>query len=118
MFRVKRVYLTPSREDGYRVLVDRLWPRGLKKEKAKIDDWQRELAPSAALRRWYGHDPKKWDAFRTRYAGELSSSESLVRRLRAMAKKRTVTLLFAARDEARNNAVALKEHLESATRRR
>ena len=105
--RTKRVYDPPERRDGKRVLVDRLWPRGLKKEQAQIDLWLREAAPSNELRRWFGHDPMRWNEFRRRYAAELE------RNLQALAPlldiRGTVTLLFAARDLEHNNAVALVE---------
>ncbi|NIR81938.1 MAG: DUF488 family protein [Gammaproteobacteria bacterium] len=113
MFRLKRVYERASAEDGYRVLVDRVWPRGLKKEEARIDEWQREIAPSSELRRWYGHDPDKWSEFRSRYVAELDGKPDLVRELRERARSRTVTLLFGARERERNNAVALKAYLEA-----
>jgi uncharacterized protein YeaO (DUF488 family) len=113
-FRVKRVYLPPDMADGTRVLVDRLWPRGMSRERARIDLWCRELAPSDTLRRRLHGDPSGWNAFRTAYFAELStpearaSAQNLLDRLGHM----PVTLLFAARDETRNNAVALKEWLD------
>src|SRR5690606_4840134 len=111
--RVKRVYDPPAPDDGLRVLVDRLWPRGLKKEDARIDLWLKEVAPSAELRRWFGHDPSRWDEFRRRYAAELRANPAVLEELRASLRGRGVaTLLFAARDAERNNAVALKALLE------
>lgn len=109
-FRVKRVYEPAQDGDGKRVLVDRLWPRGLSKEKAAVDRWEQALAPSDALRRWFAHDAKKWPEFRRRYFAELDDEPEGLDALRAMRGR--VTLLFAARDEEHNNAVALKEYLE------
>jgi uncharacterized protein YeaO (DUF488 family) len=113
-FRLKRVYEAPSKSDGLRVLVDRLWPRGLKKEEARIAQWMRDVAPSGALRKWAHAGPDRWDGFRERYFKELDAREDAVAELRALAHKKTVTPLFAAKDEARNNAVALKDYLERA----
>lgn len=109
--RVKRIYDEPAGDDGRRVLVDRVWPRGLSKDKAKLDDWLKDIAPSDSLRKWFGHDPDKWEAFRERYAKELDEKPELVERLRAMAAEGRVTLLFAAKDTERNNAIALRDHL-------
>lgn len=106
--KVKRAYDPPAASDGERILVDRLWPRGLTKEKAAVDRWLRELAPSEALRVWFGHDPARWSAFNRRYAEELSQHRDLVTQLRAAARARVITLLYAAHDEAHNNAVALR----------
>jgi uncharacterized protein YeaO (DUF488 family) len=108
---VKRVYDPPDAADGVRVLVDRLWPRGLAKDKAKIDRWAKELAPSDALRRWFGHDPAKWGEFRKKYLAELRGNSESVREISAQARRRQVTLLYAARDELHNNAVVLAKHL-------
>lgn len=112
MIKVKRVYEEPEKADGVRVLVDRVWPRGLSKEAAAVDYWLREIAPSAELRKWFGHDPAKWEAFYARYVSELAAGAKDVVFLRARAKKGTVTLVYAAKDEAHNNAVALKRYLE------
>jgi uncharacterized protein YeaO (DUF488 family) len=109
--RLKRAYLPPSPEDGVRVLVDRLWPRGLRKSEAAIDRWLKDLAPSTELRRWFGHDPSRWSEFRRRYEVELSRHTELLDALRAMAQKGPVTLVFAARDELHNQAVVLKDFL-------
>jgi uncharacterized protein YeaO (DUF488 family) len=112
--RIKRIYDAAAPEDGYRVLVDRLWPRGLPKEKAAVDRWLRELAPSTGLRQWYGHDPARWDEFRRRYFAELAvaPAAAAVEELRALiAAHRPLTLLYASREEALNNAVALREYL-------
>jgi uncharacterized protein YeaO (DUF488 family) len=113
-FRLKRVYLPPDAADGSRVLVDRLWPRGLSRERAQIDLWYRELAPSAALRRRLHGDPDAWEAFKTAYWAELARPEAAAtaRDLVDRSQRGPVTLLFAARDEKRNNAVALKEWLD------
>jgi O-6-methylguanine DNA methyltransferase len=111
---VKRVYDPPSRNDGLRVLVDRLWPRGISKAAARVDVWLKELAPSTQLRTWFGHDPARWTEFRRRYHRELAATDAR-RELLAMAERQPVTLLFAAKDPDHNNAVALREHV---TRRR
>jgi uncharacterized protein YeaO (DUF488 family) len=112
MIRTKRIYEEPSEDDGTRVLVDRLWPRGFSKEKASLDRWEKDLAPSNELRRWFGHDPAKWEEFLRRYRAELVGKEEALARLRREADEGTVTLLYAAKDEEHNNAVALKRHLE------
>ena len=110
MLKVKRVYEKPLKSDGTRILVDRLWPRGLTKQKASIDLWMKDAAPSNALRKWFGHDPKMWGGFRSRYLAELRASGQLdVLKKRAKGK---VTLVYAAKDEEHNNAVALKSFLE------
>lgn len=111
MIRIKRVYEPPEPSDGIRVLVDRLWPRGLAKEKARIDQWQKDLAPSDALRRWFGHDPGKWNEFKRRYRQELGRKTEELRELAGQARHGIVSLLYAARDEAHNNAVVLKQVL-------
>lgn len=110
--RLKRIYDEPSPEDGRRVLVERLWPRGVRKADAALDEWLREIAPSTELRRWYGHDPDKWPEFRRRYREELAAREDLLARLQACRSEGPLTLLFAARDTERNSAVVLKELLE------
>jgi uncharacterized protein YeaO (DUF488 family) len=109
--RVKRAYLPPASEDGVRVLVDRLWPRGVGKSDAKIDRWMKDLAPSTELRRWFGHDPSRWDEFRQRYEAELSDQADLLDELRALVQEGPVTLVFGARDELHNQAVALRDFL-------
>ena len=115
--RIKRVYQPPAAEDGFRVLVDRLWPRGLPRERAKIDLWLKEIAPSDALRRRFHDDPEHWEDFRTAYYAELEQApaRSAVANLMDRLTRASVTLLFAARDETRNNAVALKEWLDKRT---
>ncbi len=110
MVRVKRVYDPPAPDDGARVLVDRLWPRGLAAEDARVDWWAKELAPSDKLRRWFGHSPSRYREFVERYRVELEGNE-LMPRLQALAAERPVTLLYAARDERHNNARALVEIL-------
>lgn len=112
MIKVKRIYDLPSPDDGKRILVDRLWPRGLKKEEADIDEWMKDIAPSAELRKWFSHDPSKWDEFRERYKKELRQKADLVERIKTLAKKGNVTLLFSAKDIEHNNAVALREFIE------
>jgi len=110
---LKRVYEQAEAEDGTRVLVDRLWPRGLRKEKAQIDFWAKDVAPSNALRRWFGHRPERWEEFAKRYRAELAAPETQpqVEALRAMTRKGRVTLLYAAHDESMNNAVVLRDDL-------
>lgn len=110
---VKRAYEPAVPADGYRVLVDRLWPRGLQKDTAALDLWIKELAPSTELRRWYGHEPSRWEAFRHRYASELDAAVEYWRPLLARAARHRVTLLYGARDNDHNNAVALKTYLET-----
>ena len=109
---VKRVYDKPEAGDGRRVLVDRLWPRGLSKEEARIDLWAKSISPSNELRRWYGHDPDKWNEFRARYFQELEANPKDVEELREMISGRKVTFLFGSKEERLNNAVALKDYLE------
>jgi len=111
--KVKRVYDPPSTEDGVRVLVDRLWPRGLTKTKASVDLWLKDLAPSAALRRWFAHDLAKWPEFRARYAEELDAKKPAVAALIGAIRRGTVTIVFGARDASHNNAVALQDYLRS-----
>lgn len=110
---VKRVYDPPSSSDGLRVLVDRLWPRGLSKAAARIDVWVRELAPSNELRRWYAHEAKKWPGFKKKYFTELKARKEALDALRRETRKRQVTLLFASKEPRLNNAFALKQLLES-----
>jgi len=114
MIRTKRVYDESSGDDGIRILVDRLWPRGISKEKALLDRWEKDLAPSTELRRWFGHDPAKWEEFLRRYRAELEGKEEELDRLRQEAADATVTLLYAAKDEEQNNAVALKRYIDEA----
>ena len=114
--KIKRIYEPASREDGKRILIDRLWPRGIKKEEAKIDEWMKEIAPTTDLRKWFSHDPAKWPEFRKRYINELKSKSDLVERLRSEATEGTITLLFAAKDPEHANAVVLKEVIEKGNR--
>lgn len=111
--RTKRIYEAPRRADGYRVLVDRLWPRGVSKESARIAAWAKELAPSTALRRWFGHAPGRWSEFSRRYRRELQACPIELDALRAHARRRTVTLLYAARDPEHNHARVLQAVLEA-----
>lgn len=110
--KIKRVYEKPSSEDGFRVLVDRLWPRGLSKESAAIDEWDKDTAPSTELRKWFNHEPEKFLEFRKKYREELQTRPNGFERLKSISKKREVTLLYAAKDENFNQAVVLKELLE------
>ena len=107
---IKRVYEKPDAKDGFRILVDRLWPRGLTKEKAALDLWLKDIAPSTDLRKWFNHDPEKWKEFQKRYRKELKENKEAVDTLKEHLKKGTVTLLYAARDEAHNEAEVLKDY--------
>ena len=109
--RLKRAYLPPTPEDGVRVLVDRLWPRGVSKSDGKIDHWMKELAPSSELRRWFGHDPSRWDEFRRRYEAELAGKAEQLEQLQRLAREGPLTLVFGARDELHNQAVVLSDLL-------
>lgn len=111
MIALKRVYEEPSREDGLRVLVERLWPRGMSKDRAKVDLWLKDVAPSPELRKWFGHDPARWDEFQKRYFRELEQHPDAVRQLKREGNKGKVTLVYAAHDEEHNGAVALKQFL-------
>jgi uncharacterized protein YeaO (DUF488 family) len=112
MIRTRRVYDPPEPGDGTRFLVERLWPRGMKKEELAMDGWLKDAAPSDELRRWFSHDPAKWDEFRRRYYAELEGKPDVLQPLREAARQGNVTLLYSARDTEHNNAVALKEYLE------
>jgi len=109
---LKRAYLPPSPEDGARVLVDRLWPRGLRREDAAIDLWLKDAAPSAELRRWFGHDPARWTEFRKRYEVELAAKGDILRELAGIAGRGALTLVYGARDEQHNHAIVLRDALE------
>jgi uncharacterized protein YeaO (DUF488 family) len=111
MIKIKRIYEPPAKDDGFRILVDRLWPRGLSKEKAKINLWLKEIAPSDQLRKWYGHDPKKWTEFRKKYFNELKDKDELVNLIASKLKKGTITFLYSSKEDKLNNAVALKEYI-------
>jgi len=110
---IKRIYEKPVPRDGYRVLVDRLWPRGVKKESAALDEWLQDIAPSTLLREWFAHEPDRWPAFRDRYLVELGAHAPLLDALRERATQQRVTLLYAARDKKLNHAVVLKEVLRA-----
>lgn len=114
MIKMKRVYEKASEEDGFRILVDRLWPRGLSKDKAKIDIWLKDVAPSNDLRKWFSHDPQKWQEFIKRYQTELNQKQELLHKIKQAEKENgTVTLLYGAKDQERNQAVALLSFLHS-----
>jgi len=115
LIRLKRVYDPPSRQDGLRILVDRLWPRGLTKERAALELWLKDVAPSTELRQWFAHDPAKWKQFEARYRKELSRQKDAIEMLKKKAKRQTVTLVYAARDEEHNEAIVLKKVLEGRT---
>ena len=111
--KIKRVYEQPDKKDGERILVDRLWPRGLTKEKAAVDLWLKEIAPSTELRKWFAHDPDKWKSFRGRYETEIRHNYDLVKVLKDKAKRGIVTLVYGARDQKHNEALVLKQFLET-----
>jgi len=117
LIRAKRVYEQPSNQDGFRILVDRLWPRGLKKSEARFDLWMKEVAPEDRLRKWFSHDPKKWEEFRKCYLKELEQKDEHIQKLLGKARESDLTLLYAAKDEIFNNATVLKEYLESRLKR-
>lgn len=116
MIQLKRVYEKPSRKDGLRVLVDRLWPRGLTKQRAAVDVWLKDVAPSTELRKWFGHDPARWKQFQARYRKELGKQKEALESLKAMTEEQTVTLVYGARDEEHNEALVLKGILEGGKR--
>jgi uncharacterized protein YeaO (DUF488 family) len=109
--KIKRIYDPASPDDGKRIYIDRLWPRGMKKEEVKIDEWLKEISPSDVLRKWFSHDPAKYQEFKKKYAIELEQKWEILERIRKEAKKGTVTLLFSAKDAGHNNTMALKELL-------
>jgi len=110
---LKRAYETPAASDGRRILIDRLWPRGLSRKKAAVDEWIKELAPSTELRQWFSHDPAKWQEFRRRYKHELAGHREIVDKLARLAAKRRITLVYSARDEKHNDAVVLASVLKT-----
>jgi uncharacterized protein YeaO (DUF488 family) len=114
MTRIKRVYREPSPRDGMRILVDRVWPRGISKERARVVEWRKDLAPSTALRKWFGHEPAKWAGFRERYRKELAESGGLgaLKELAQRSRHEAITLVYGAADEQHNQAVALKELID------
>ncbi len=118
MIKLKRAYEEPESGDGTRVLVERLWPRGVKKENLKLDAWAKDVAPSDALRRWFAHDPAKWDEFRKRYFAELDARPDAVSEIAKQARRGTLTLVYSAHDTEHNNAVALKDYLQTRTHAR
>jgi uncharacterized protein YeaO (DUF488 family) len=113
MIKLKRVYDKPAKDDGWRVLVDRLWPRGMTKEAAHLDAWMKDVAPTDALRKWFGHDPERWSAFQKKYRAELSKKKEFLAELKKMSKEHdTLTLLFGAKDEEHNEAIVLADVLK------
>jgi len=116
--RIKRAYEPPAASDGHRVLIDRLWPRGVKRERAQLDEWAKELAPSDDLRRWFGHDPARFTEFRRRYTAELAGQEEKLRELRRRARQGTLTLVYGAHDEEHNDAVVLAAIVRAGRRSR
>lgn len=113
MVNIKRVYDAPDEDDGKRILVDRLWPRGMTKEKAQVDLWLKEIAPTTELRKWFEHDPEKWEAFKKRYIKELQENKEPVSILKDAVKRGKVTLLYGAKDEEHNEALVLKNVLQN-----
>lgn len=109
---VKRIYDPPEAGDGFRVLVDRVWPRGMKKSDAAIDLWQKDIAPSTELRKWFGHEPEKWTTFKKRYITELKKNHELIEEIRKKAGRKRITLLYSARDHLHNQAVVIKEYMD------
>ena len=109
--KLKRIYEEPAVSDGIRILVERLWPRGLSKEKAKVDIWLKEVAPSTELRKWFNHDPEKWEEFKKRYYGELQNNKPVIKDALDQHKE-TITFVYASKEETYNNAVALKEYVD------
>jgi len=112
VIKVERIYNNPRGNSTFRILVDRLWPRGLSKDKVKVDLWQKDIAPSNSLRRWFSHDERKWDEFKARYFKELEKNAEFVSTIIDRAKEEPITLLYGAKEEKFNNAMALKEYLE------
>lgn len=111
--KIKRIYTDVETDDGYRILIDRLWPRGVSKERAALDDWLKEIAPSTELRKWFNHDPQLFDEFSKRYILELEDKKEELLRIKSIAEQQNVTLLFSAKDEKYNQAVVLKKVLEN-----
>ena len=116
MIRIKRIYDVPSEDDGFRILVDRLWPRGMKKETAKIHQWVKEIAPSTNLRKWFNHDPEKWVEFRKRYEDELKNNELVPELVKEIQEKKNVTFLFSTHSVEHNHAIVLKHFLQHKVR--
>lgn len=111
--RIKRAYGAPAESDGRRIFVDRFWPRGVSKEEARIDSWPKEIAPSNGLRRWYDHDPVKWPEFKERYLAELDGNRELLQEILRLVRRGRVTFVYSSKERNLNNAVALKEYVES-----
>lgn len=109
--RIKRIYELPAKDDGYRLLVDRVWPRGMTKEHAHVDEWNKEIGPSTELRKWFGHEPEKFPEFKQRYKQELKAMAAELDKVRSLARKQRVTLVYSAKDEEHNQAVVLREVL-------
>jgi uncharacterized protein YeaO (DUF488 family) len=107
--KLKRAYESPVPADGSRILIDRLWPRGISKKKAALDQWMKDIAPSAELRKWFGHNPARWDEFRRRYAAEVHKNSALLDQLRSFARHGPITLVYSAHDEVHNDAVVLRD---------
>lgn len=116
MVRIKRAYSEASPSDGIRILVDRIWPRGITKKRARIVEWRKDLAPSTSLRKWFGHDPARWNLFRRRYRKELKRSMEELQKLAYLSGKQTITLVYSAADEKHNQAVILKELIDESTK--
>lgn len=110
-YRTKRIYKSAAKDDGYRVLVDRVWPRGIKKEDAKLDEWAKDIAPSSDLRKWFDHDPKKFSEFKARYKKELKNNDAFSDCKKEWKKHDTVTILYGAKDEEHNQAVVIKDSI-------
>lgn len=110
--KIKRIYEKPDKTDGYRILVDRIWPRGISNETAALDEWEKEIAPSTELRKWFGHKPELYPEFKIRYKEELKSYTAILERIKSISKKKPTTLLYSAKDETHNQAVVLLEVLE------
>lgn len=109
---IKRIYEPSDKTDGFRILVDRLWPRGMKKEDAEVDLWMKEAAPSASLRKWFGHDPARWKEFEKKYKGELTNSETIHEMIAELKKHKTITFLYSARDQQHNQALVLQDFVK------
>jgi len=110
---IKRIYEKPAKDDGYRILVDRIWPRGISKDEARLDEWDKELGPSNELRKWFGHQPERFSEFAARYKKELKSNYATLERIRELSKQKKVCILYGAKDEAHNQAVVIKSVIES-----
>lgn len=110
--RLKRIYDKPANRDGHRVLIDRLWPRGIKKDDARLDDWAKDIAPSDELRKWFDHDPNKWPAFKKKYAAQLKGQHEALKAIVKAVPSNTLTLLYAAKDEKHNHAIVLQAYLQ------